>query len=155
MSVQVLLALMLGLGVGAAATAYGGPALKSGITAVEALGALWLNALRMTVVPLIFAVLVNGIAQVSDAAATGRLAFRALAWFAGLLMVSALIALAVSGGQPVANRTGQVEELLQRHSAAPANVRPQALARDVFHRDIADAIFGSGIVNGDDVGMIA
>ena len=98
MSVQVLLALMLGLGVGAAATAYGGPALKSGIAAVEAIGALWLNALRMTVVPLIFAVLVSGIAQVSDAAATGRLAFRALAWFAGLLMVSALIALAVSGG---------------------------------------------------------
>ena len=98
LSVRVLLALILGLGAGAAATAYGETAVSSGIAAVEALGALWLNALRMTVIPLIFAVLVSGIAQVSDAAATGRLALRALACFAGLLTLSALIALAVSGG---------------------------------------------------------
>jgi proton glutamate symport protein len=98
LSVRVLLALVLGLGVGAAAGACGGPTLAPGIAGVEALGALWLNALRMTVVPLIFAVLVSGVAQVSDAAATGRLALRALAWFAGLLLVSALIALAVSNG---------------------------------------------------------
>ena len=71
LSVQVLLALVLGLLVGALAAAYGGPGAPPVIESVEALGGLWLNALRMTVIPLIFAVLVSGIAQVSDAAATG------------------------------------------------------------------------------------
>ena len=57
-----------------------------------------LNALRMTVVPLIFAVLVTGIAQVSDAAATGRLALRAVAWFLVLLIVSAVTGVLLVNG---------------------------------------------------------
>ena len=76
LSVQVLIALAAGLAVGAVAAAYGGDPARQAIEGFEALGGLWLNALRMTVVPLIFAVLVTGIAQVSDAAATGRLAMR-------------------------------------------------------------------------------
>lgn len=90
LSVQVLIALALGVAVGAAAAAYGGEGSRQVIEGVEALGGLWLNALRMTVVPLIFAVLVTGIAQVSDAAATGRLAARAVLWFVVLLLVSAV-----------------------------------------------------------------
>jgi hypothetical protein len=78
LSVQVLVALLAGLGLGALAAAYGGAAATPMIEGVEALGGLWLNALRMTVVPLIFAVLVTGIAQVADAAATGRLAMKAV-----------------------------------------------------------------------------
>jgi Na+/H+-dicarboxylate symporter len=88
LSVRVLLALALGLALGAAGAAYGGDAARQVIESVEALGGLWLNALRMTVIPLIFAVLVTGIAKVSDAAATGRLALKALAWFAGLLVLA-------------------------------------------------------------------
>lgn len=90
LSVQVLIALVLGLGVGALAAAFGGDDAPRVIEGVEALGGLWLNALRMTVVPLIFAVLVTGIAQVSDAAATGRLAMQAVLWFLGLLLLSAV-----------------------------------------------------------------
>lgn len=91
LSVQVLVALGAGVAVGALAAAYGGEMAPRVIEGVEALGGLWLNALRMTVVPLVFAVLVTGIAQVSDAAATGRLAARAVLWFVGLLMLSATI----------------------------------------------------------------
>ncbi len=97
-SVRVLLGLALGLVAGAGLAAIAGAEADSLLSAVEALGGLWLNALRMTVVPLIFAVLVSGIAQVADAAATGRLALRAILWFAGLLTVSALVALAVAQG---------------------------------------------------------
>lgn len=94
----MLIALAAGLAVGAAAAAYGGEAAVPVIEGFEALGGLWLNALRMTVVPLIFAVLVTGIAQVSDAAATGRLAMRAVVWFVGLLLVSAVIAVLLVNG---------------------------------------------------------
>ncbi|ODT86972.1 cation:dicarboxylase symporter family transporter [Phenylobacterium sp. SCN 70-31] len=98
LSVQVLLALALGLAAGAAVAWGGGAGGARVVEAVEAVGGLWLNALRMTVIPLIFAVLVTGIAQVADAAATGRLAGRAVAWFAGLLAVSALTAIFLVNG---------------------------------------------------------
>lgn len=98
LSVQVLVALAAGLGVGALAAAFGGDPARQVIEATEALGGLWLNALRMTVIPLIFAVLVTGIAQVSDAAATGRLALRAVTWFAALLLASATISVLFVNG---------------------------------------------------------
>jgi Na+/H+-dicarboxylate symporter len=87
LSVRVLLALVAGLALGAAAAAWGGEGVKRAIEGIESIGTLWLNALRMTVVPLLFSVLVVGIAGVADAAATGRLALRALVWFLGALLV--------------------------------------------------------------------
>lgn len=98
LSVQVLIALALGLAVGAAAAAYGGDGVRRGVEGVEAVGGLWLNALRMTVIPLIFAVLVTGIAQVSDAASTGRLAVRAVVWFVGLMLLSAVTSILLVNG---------------------------------------------------------
>jgi len=90
LSVRVLIALVAGLALGAAAAAYAGPGLKRVIEIVEAGGGLWLNSLRMTVVPLIFAVLVTGIAGVADAAATGRLAVKTIAMIVGLLAAGAV-----------------------------------------------------------------
>jgi proton glutamate symport protein len=93
-SVRVLLSLIAGLGLGAAASAYGGAAARPPIEALEAVGQLWLNGLRMTVVPLIFSTMVVGVGSVVDAAATGRLALKALAWFAGLLAAGSVFSLA-------------------------------------------------------------
>ena len=45
LSVQVLVALVLGLLVGALAAAYGGEGAPRVIESIEALGGLWLNAL--------------------------------------------------------------------------------------------------------------
>jgi Na+/H+-dicarboxylate symporter len=87
---RVLIALVLGLGLGAAAAAYAGPEVKRAIEIFESVGGLWLNSLRMTVVPLIFAVLVTGIAGVADAAATGRLAVKTLVLIVGVLTFSAV-----------------------------------------------------------------
>ncbi|HEY2751477.1 dicarboxylate/amino acid:cation symporter [Phenylobacterium sp.] len=89
LSVRVLIALVVGLALGTAAAAFAGPVVKHAIELFEAVGGLWLNALRMTVVPLIFAVVVTGIAGVADAAATGRLAIKTLAWIVGLLTLGA------------------------------------------------------------------
>lgn len=95
---RVLLALALGLLAGAALQAWGGPPLKAVAEVVEALGGLWLNALRMTIVPLVFALLVLGVAQVSDAAATGRLAAVALGIFAVLLVAVSIYAIVATQG---------------------------------------------------------
>jgi len=93
LSVRVLIALVAGLALGAAAAAFAGPGIKRVIEIVEAGGGLWLNSLRMTVVPLIFAVLVTGIAGVADAAATGRLAVKTIAMIVGLLALGAVYAI--------------------------------------------------------------
>jgi Na+/H+-dicarboxylate symporter len=90
LSVWVLIALMVGLALGAGAAAYAGPGIRRAIEIVESVGGLWLNALRMTVVPLVFAVLVTGIAGVADAAATGRLAIKTIVLIVAVLAASAV-----------------------------------------------------------------
>lgn len=117
LSVQVLLALAAGLAVGAVAASYGGPSAEQVIAGIESLGGLWLNALRMTVVPLIFAVLVTGIAQVSDAAATGRLAMRAVIWFVVLLLVSAVTSVLLVNGLLAAWPVGEAAAAALRAGA--------------------------------------
>ena len=90
LSVWVLVALVAGLALGAAAAAYAGPEVRRVIEVVESVGGLWLNALRMTVVPLVFAVLVTGVAGVADAAATGRLALKTIGAIVLMLAASAV-----------------------------------------------------------------
>jgi Na+/H+-dicarboxylate symporter len=98
LSVRVLIALVAGLALGAAAATYGGATTKQIIEGVESSGTLWLNGLRMTVVPLLFSVLVVGIAGVADAAATGKLALKALAWFLGFLLIGCAWTIAFGNG---------------------------------------------------------
>jgi proton glutamate symport protein len=68
------------------------------VAAIDALGQLWLNALRMTIIPLVFALLVTGIASIADATSTGRLAVKALIVFAVLLVFATVYAFAASMG---------------------------------------------------------
>ena len=98
LSLRVLLALAAGLAAGAAAQTYGIPGGAGTIALVEGLGQLWLNALRMTIIPLVFALLVTGIASIADAAATGRLALRAVVVFAVLLVGATVYGVAASEG---------------------------------------------------------
>jgi len=58
---------------------------------VEPFGKLWLNALQMTVVPLVFALVVVGINQASDAAHSGRVARQAIVIFVVLLTAAAVM----------------------------------------------------------------
>ena len=57
---------------------------------VQPVGRLWLNALQMTVVPLVFALVVVGVNTATDAAASGRIARRAIIVFIVLLAAAAL-----------------------------------------------------------------
>ena len=98
LSVWVLIALLVGLALGAAAAAFAGPEIRRIIEIVESVGGLWLNALRMTVVPLVFAVLVTGVAGVADAAATGRLAVKTIGLIVLLLAASAAFSIVFFNG---------------------------------------------------------
>ena len=56
---------------------------------VQPFGKLWLNALQMTVVPLVLALVIVGVNQASDAAQSGRVARRAIVTFVVLLTAAA------------------------------------------------------------------
>lgn len=60
--------------------------------AADVIGTLWLNGLRMTVVPLVVALLITGIAQTADAARAGRLAGRAVLTMLVILWSSSILA---------------------------------------------------------------
>jgi proton glutamate symport protein len=89
-SLIVFAALIAGILVGGWIRATGNPALTEAATVIEAFGGLWLNALRMTVVPLVAALLITGIASVADAARTGGLVGRAVGLFTFLLICAAI-----------------------------------------------------------------
>lgn len=89
-SLIVFAALVAGILVGGWVRATGNPALTEAATVIEAFGGLWLNALRMTVVPLVAALLITGIASVADAARTGGLVGRAVGLFTFLLICAAI-----------------------------------------------------------------
>ena len=89
-----LLALALGFGGGMLVHASG--ATGSGFERVlDPIGALWMNALRMTVIPLVLANLVLGISGGRRPAAVGRLGSLALALFVGLLAIAGAATVAV------------------------------------------------------------
>ena len=102
---RVMTGLVAGIVIGIL-LAWSDPALASRIAGiVEPFGKLWLNALQMTVVPLVFALVVVGINQASDAAHSGRVARQAIVSFVILLtaaaaMTAVLAPLALSMLQP-------------------------------------------------------
>ena len=87
----VLLALVLGL-IGGTLAAKGGDGLREPLIQVTSIvGTLWLNALKMTVIPLIVALLVTGIARTAEAARGGRIAAVSVAFFLGIFLCSAIL----------------------------------------------------------------
>ncbi|HEV2816994.1 MAG TPA: dicarboxylate/amino acid:cation symporter [Allosphingosinicella sp.] len=89
---RILLALVVGLVAGIAAGWSGGAWVERSAAFAEPIGGLWLNALQMTIVPLVVALLITGIAASAEAARASRLATRAILLFVALLWTSAIAA---------------------------------------------------------------
>jgi len=87
--VLVLMALLLGAATGLLLARYDTALALRTADMLDPLGRLWLNALQMTVVPLVTALVIVGINTASHAAASGRLARQAIVVFALLLLASA------------------------------------------------------------------
>ena len=85
MTSRILSGLVLGALVGLL-VAWFDPLLADRAAAIaRPIGRLWLNALQMTVVPLVLALVIIGVSAANDAAASGRTARRAIVVFALLL----------------------------------------------------------------------
>lgn len=82
----------LGAGLLAGLAAERWPGLNPLRMVIEPVGALWLKALEMTILPLVSALLVVGVVTMMAAAGAGRQAMRTLGWIFGLYFASAGIA---------------------------------------------------------------
>ncbi len=89
-AVYILGALVVGLLLGAMAARMGDGLREPALKVASLVGGLWLDALKMTVIPLIFALLVTGIARGAEAAKAGRIAGRSVVWFVIICTASAI-----------------------------------------------------------------
>ena len=88
---RVLIALAAGLGGGAAIAASGNPRLLHAAETIAPVGTLWINAIRMTIIPLVVSLLITGVAGAADLRAIGRIGGRTLLVFFLLLAGTAVV----------------------------------------------------------------
>lgn len=92
-AVRILIGLGLGLLAGTLMAPIEAGADQSIVFVAEVAGGLWLDALRMTIVPLVFALLITGVASTASAAAAGGVTRLSIFVFVALLsMAGALTA---------------------------------------------------------------
>jgi proton glutamate symport protein len=89
---RILSALAIGLILGIASAKFAPDLAAGAIPIAEPIGGLWLDALRMTIIPLIVALLITGIAASAEAARANRLAGRAVLLFMIVLWSGAILA---------------------------------------------------------------
>ena len=97
-AVQVSLGLVLGLAFGMVLAQDAVPAEWSSriVALLEPIGTAWINAVRMTVIPLVVPLLIVGVAGTDDTRQTGAIGAKSFAWFLGLLVVCAVFSAMVS-----------------------------------------------------------
>src|SRR5713226_8549055 len=95
-AIRVLIALLVGLAAGIAAAAAHAPLLVRMVTAIEPIGSLWINAVRMTVIPLVVALMITGVASSADLGRLGRVGGYAVPVFLALLLTSGAFAALVA-----------------------------------------------------------
>ncbi len=96
LTTKVLIALAAGLALGIAISASDAPALKALVPIIEPVGTLWINAIRMTVIPLVVGSIIVGVTSAPDPKTIGRIGGRALLLFVVLLVAAATFAAVVT-----------------------------------------------------------
>jgi proton glutamate symport protein len=92
---RVLVALVLGLVSGLLVLTHPSPGLLKLVSWVEPIGTLWVNAIRMTVIPLVVSLLITGVASCSNMQVVRGIGWRALVTFSGLLILVAALGLLI------------------------------------------------------------
>lgn len=90
LSTRVLIALAAGLGLGLLLSRVRSPASNWAVAVIEPIGALFVNAIRMTVIPLVVSLVIVGIAG-ADANRIARMGTRALFIATGFLVLSGCV----------------------------------------------------------------
>jgi Na+/H+-dicarboxylate symporter len=131
---RILAGLALGLALGTLGNMAGLPVERAAEWTAP-IGGLWLDALRMTVVPLVFALIVTGIARAVATAGAGGLTGRAFALFATLLLCSALLA-ALLGPVLLGTWTPSNEALQALRATIPVGAAPEIPAVGEWFRTL-------------------
>src|SRR5205807_8389 len=84
-------ALEVAIVAGVAIAASGNATLIAAADAVAPIGTLWVNAIRMTVIPLVISLLITGVASAGNIQAVGRMGGRTLLVFVLLLTGMAIV----------------------------------------------------------------
>ncbi len=100
-TLQVLLGLVVGLATGIGVSLSSLPYARLVPAVAEPIGTLFINAIRMTVIPLVVASLMLGVASARDAKSVGSTGLRAIALFLVSLAAAAIFAIAL--GVPLLN----------------------------------------------------
>ena len=95
----------------------------------QPIGKLWLNALQMTVVPLVGTLVILGVSTARDAAASGRIARRAIIIFLVVLTFAATFAvIAAPAFLSLMPHSPELMEALKGAAGAPTDVAPPKAA---------------------------
>ena len=131
-SVRVVGALIAGLATGGVLAAVNSPQLDAIAAWAEPVGTLWVNALRMTVIPMVVSLLIVGVSSVADFRVLGRLGGRAVIVMLAILIAAGLFSVVIA--RPVLSRlriepesaaelrgraTGSVEQTTERMRQLP------------------------------------
>jgi len=95
LTTRVLIALVVGIAGGVAIASSGSATAARAAMAIEPLGTLWINAIRMTVIPLVVGSLIVGITSAPNARSIGRVGRGAIVFFITTLFVAAAYAAVV------------------------------------------------------------
>ena len=148
----VLVALAAGLLGGILARSAGDGIREPLIQVASWIGGIWLDALKMTVIPLIVALLVMGIAGAAEAARAGRIAGRSILWFVVVCTASAILGTlmmpALTNAFPLpADAAQALRAGLSSIDASPAATATPGVA-DFFRNIVPSNVFAAA-TNGD------
>jgi proton glutamate symport protein len=118
-AIRALVGLALGLAVGVFIVATGSDAGRAFATAVQPVGTIWVNGLRMTIVPLVVSLLISTIASGGGGATVGRVGWRAFGVYIGLAVAIGVLGLLLAP---------PVYALLDVDPASAASLRAAAAA---------------------------
>ena len=122
---RVVIGLISGFALGTAAAASHWSWTASMTSAIEPIGIIWVNAIRLAVIPLVVASLIVAVAENGDTRRIGRFGARAMALMLVTLAVASLVALAI--GLPAMHWIHTDPRMMPSSGAPP--VRPPSVAQ--------------------------
>ncbi len=143
----ILIALVLGLGLGI----FIEDSAPNILNSAEIIGNAWLNALRMTVIPLIISLLIVGVLQAAQMARAGRMTVKALIIMITILWCSSIMAAFVTPALlaifPLAETSIAAMQSALGSAAAPGEVPPfSEFLRALIPTNIVDAAANDAIL---------
>ena len=96
LGLRVLIGLVAGLLAGIAVSVSQNPSLFNLVSVIEPAGSLWVNALQMTVIPLVLSLLITAVTSTADVGVIGRIGAKAMLLFLTLLFAGATFAALVT-----------------------------------------------------------